>query len=199
MSNSSYDYSKREDIRPISWNDFHGLCKVLAAAAATTFNPKMILAVGRGGYYPGTLIAHILRAEIYPLRLSRRVNDQIVHERPQWLVEPPAAVAGKRVLIVDEIASTGETLMVVKEKVEELGAGEARTAVLYAHTWGAHVPDYIGLVSDALLLNPWDREIWQDGAFRFHPEYAGALEQQGIAAEPSLLIPATTFTVAKAP
>lgn len=197
MHNHSYDYRTREDIHPISWNDFHGLCKALAAAVATTFDPEIILAVGRGGYYPGTLLAHILRAEIYPLRLSRRVNDQVVHERPQWLLEPPGAVADKRVLIVDEIASTGETLVVVKEKVEELGAREARTAVLYAHTWGAHVPDYIGLISDALLMNPWDREIWQDGAFHFHPEYVSALEQQGMAAEPSLLIPATSFIAAK--
>jgi hypothetical protein len=22
-------------------------------------------------------------------------------------------------------------------------------------------------------MNPWDREIWADGDFRFHPEYVG--------------------------
>jgi hypoxanthine phosphoribosyltransferase len=174
MAQSSYDYSKREGVHPISWNAFHGLCKALAAAVATTFNPELILAVGRGGYYPGTLIAHLLQADIYPVRLTRRVNDVVVHQRPQWLVEPPAAVAGKRVLIVDEIVSSGETVLLVKDKAETLGASEVRTAVLYAHSWGVDVPDYIGLVSDALLLNPWDREIWRDGDFHVHPEYVEA-------------------------
>jgi hypoxanthine phosphoribosyltransferase len=198
VSEISYDYSHRKGIYPISWNDFHGLCKALAAAVSS-FAPEIILAVGRGGYYPGTLIAHLLQVEIYPVRLTRRVNDVVVRERPQWLVEPPPAVAGKRVLIVDEIVSSGETVLMVREKAEELGAGEVRAAVLYAHTWGVSVPDYIGLISDALLLNPWDREIWHNDEFRFHPEYAEALARQGIEADPSLLIPATPYTLAKAP
>jgi hypoxanthine phosphoribosyltransferase len=198
MSQEPYDYSARQGIYPISWNNFHGLCKALAAAVSS-FAPEIILAAGRGGYYPGTLIAHLLRTEVYPVRLTRRVNDVVVRERPQWLLEPPPAVSGKRVLIVDEIVSSGETVLMVKEKAEELGAREIRTAVLYAHSWGVGVPEYIGLISDALLLNPWDREIWRDGDFHFHPEYVEALAQQGIEAESSLLIPATTYTLAKAP
>lgn len=74
---------------------------------------------------------------------------------------------------------------------------EVRSAVLYTQTWGTDEPDYIGLISDALLMNPWDREILWDGAFVFHPEYAGALAEQGLSPDPSFLIPATTFRVAK--
>jgi hypoxanthine phosphoribosyltransferase len=192
----SYDYSTRQDIQPISWNDFHGLCKAIAAGVAP-WQPEMILAVGRGGFYPGTLVAHILRVEVFPVRLSRRVQDEVVHKTPQWLVEPPSQVRGLRVLVVDEISSTGETIRMVKEKALALGAAEVRSAVLYAHSWGVDTPDYIGLISDTLLLNPWDREIFRDGEFQFHPEYVDALAQQGIAADPSLLIPATPFPLAK--
>ena len=42
-----------------------------------------------------------------------------------------------RVLIVDEISGTGETIAMVKRKVEALGARAVRSAVLYAHT-GVH-------------------------------------------------------------
>lgn len=69
--------------------------------------------------------------------------------------------------------------------------------MLYAHQSGVAVPDYIGLISDALLLNPWDREIVVDGAFQMHPEYAGALVEQGVVADGSLLIPALRFQLAK--
>jgi hypoxanthine phosphoribosyltransferase len=191
-----YDYSTRKGIRPISWEDFHGLCKALAAAVSC-FEPEIILPVGRGGYYPGTLISHMLQAEVYPVRLSRRVNDVVKHESPQWLVEPPAAVARKRALIVDEISGTGETIRLVKEKVLSLGASTVRSAVLYAHSWGTEVPDYIGLVSDELILNPWDREIFRDGEFNFHPEYVEALAHQGLKAGSELLIPAGEFELAK--
>ncbi len=196
MSWNPYGYENRQGIHPISWNDFHGLCKGLVKAVAP-YNPEIILAVGRGGFYPGTLIAHMLQTDIYPVRLTRRVNDVVTHATPQWLVRPPDVVKGRRVLVVDEISSTGETIMMVKDEALHLGAGEVKCAVLYAHSWGTAIPDYIGLVSDELLLNPWDREIFRDGAFQFHPEYVGALEQQGIAADPSLLIGTDAVVVAK--
>ena len=196
MSQRPYDYSTRKGIHPISWEDFHGICRALAAAASR-FEPELILPIGRGGYYPGTLISHMLQVEVYPVRLSRRVNDIVKHESPQWIVEPPTIVAGKRVLVVDEICSSGETIRLVKEKAIELGATLVRSAVLYSHSRGASVPDYIGLISDELILNPWDREIYRDGEFRFHPEYVDALKQQGLEAGKELLIHANEFKLAK--
>jgi hypoxanthine phosphoribosyltransferase len=198
MSKNPYDYSTRKDIHPISWEDFHGICKALAKAVSS-FQPEIILAIGRGGYYPGTLLAHLLQVELYPVRVSRRVKDVVKFQTPQWLVEPPPLVKGQPVLVVDEISGSGETISMVKEKTELLGAKEVRSAVLYAHTWGTSVPDYIGLISDALLLNPWDREIFKDGEFRFNPEYEEALAQQGIKSSPSLLIQSPPFELAKYP
>jgi len=196
MSPNPYDYTTRKGIHPISWEEFHGICKALALAVSY-FEPEIILPIGRGGYYPGTLLAHVLQTEIYPVRISRRVNDVVKYKSPRWLIEPPAKVAGRKVLIVDEICSVGETISMVKEKVAELGASSIKSAVLYAHTWGRDVPDYIGLITDALVLNPWDREILRDGMFHFHPEYANALAHQGIEAKPDLLIAATKIRLAK--
>ena len=174
-----YDYSHRQGVLPISWEDFHSLCKGLAQAVAP-FRPEIILAIGRGGFYPGTLLAHILRVEIYPVRLTRRVEDVVKFKAPRWVVRPPSAIRGKRVLVVDEIASSGETIKEVRTKSLAQGARELRAAVLYAHTWGIEAADYIGLVSDALIINPWDREIFQDGQFVFHPEYVEALARQNL-------------------
>ncbi len=196
MSANPYDYENRSGLLPISWNDFHGLCKGLVVAVAL-FQPEIILPVGRAGYYPGTLMAHLLQAEIYPVRLSRRVRDVVTYRSPQWLLEPPAVVGHRRVLVVDEICSSGETITMVKQKAFALGAMEVKTAVLYAHTKGVAFPDYIGLISDALILNPWDREIWKDGQFHFNPEYVQALQEQGFSADPSLLIGADPVKIAK--
>jgi uncharacterized protein len=196
MSANPYDYVNRSGLLPISWNDFHALCKGLVVAVAP-FQPQIILPIGRAGYYPGTLMAHLLQVEIYPVRLSRRLRDVVTYKSPQWLLEPPAAVKGCRVLVVDEICSTGETITMVKQKALALGATEVRTAVLYAHTRGVAVPDYIGLISDALVLNPWDREIWKDGRFQFHPEYVQALREQGLPAGSSLLIGVEAAKIAK--
>jgi hypothetical protein len=53
------------------------------------------------------------------------------------------------------------------------------------------------LISDALILNPWDREIWKDGLFQFHPEYVEALRQQGLEPDASFLVDAEAVEIAK--
>jgi hypothetical protein len=192
----SYDYSRRDGVQHISWEDFHGLSRALAEAVAP-WQPEIILGVARGGLYPATLISHILQVELYPIRLTRRVRDIPSFDRPEWRVEPPGEVARKRVLIVDEISSSGETLTMVKGRALALGAAEVRSTVIYAHTWGADVPDYIGLISDALLTNPWDREVFVDGALRPHPEYVEALREQGRDPAELQVVPGRRFTLAK--
>ena len=196
MSSNPYDYVNWAGLLPISWNYFHGLCKGLVAAIAP-FQPEIILPVGRAGYYPGTLIAHMLQAEVFPIRLSRRVRDIVTYQTPRWLLEPPPSVKDRRVLVVDEISSTGETLTMAKQKAVDMGAQAVKSAVLYAHTTGASIPDFIGLISDALILNPWDREIWKDGLFQFHPEYVEAFRQQGLEPDASFLVDAEEVQVAK--
>ena len=196
MTDASYDYASRSGVRPISWDEFHGLVKALAVAVAP-WRPEVVLPVLRGGAYAGTLLAHMLQIDVYPVRLSRRQDDVVVRQTPLWLVEPPAAVRGRRVLVVDEMCSSGQTLRMVKEQALALGAAEVRTATLYAHTWGADAVDYTGLITDELVMNPWDREVYRDSAFIFHPEYVAALAQQGVAADTSLLIPAPRLLTAK--
>ena len=196
MSQNSYNYSTRQGIQPISWEDFHGICKALALSLAH-FQPEVIVPIGRGGYYPGTLIAHLLQVEIYPVRVSRRINDIVKFKEPQWFVTPPAEIAHRRVVIVDEICDSGETIIMVKEKCLALGASMVKSAVLYAHSKAVQVPDHIGFVTDELLLNPWDREVFRNGDFHFNPEYAEALVHQGVEAKAELLIPAKVFQLAK--
>lgn len=191
-----YDYDNRTGVLPIAWEDMHGICRALAAAVGP-LQPDLILPLGRGGFYPGTLLAHLLRVEVYPVRVSRRKHDTVVHDDPQWLLRPPAAVMGQRVLVVDEICSTGGTLSLVKDTVLAMGAAVVWSAVLYAHSWSTAVPDFIGVVSDALILNPWDREIWHNGAVVPHPEYVAALAQQGIEMTTAWLIAAPEYGLAK--
>jgi uncharacterized protein len=173
------NYETRKGTQPISWEDFHSICRGLALAASK-FDPQVILGIARGGLYAGTLISHLLRKDFYAIYLTRRHLDQKVREVPKWQVRPPDLVRGLRVLVVDEISGSGETLRMAKEELEHMGVEMVRCAVMYAHTSGVETPEYIGLISDALLINPWDREIIQDGNIVFHPEYLYALELQNI-------------------
>ena len=193
----SYQYHNRTGLQPITWQLFHSLVKGLAQAVAP-FQPQVILPIGRGGYYPGTLLSHLLQTEIYPIRLTRRVNDQITHATPRWLLRPPDLIRGQRVLIVDEICDTGETLRMAAQTVKALAVEGLRSAVLYSHTQNSDIPDFIGLISDALILNPWDREILVETEFHFHPEYLNAMNSQNLRPDLMDLLPPTAEKIAKA-
>jgi len=173
-----YDYARRVGVEPISWQRFEELVRHLALQVESD-DPQIILGIARGGLFPATMLSLILRRELYPVRLTRRFNDAVVRQHPTWLVQPPDKVRGRRVLIVDEIADSGRTIAMAADEVRRMGASHVRTMVLYAHTWAAPRPDYVGYTSNALLLNPWDREVLVGGRFVTHPELAAALRIQG--------------------
>jgi uncharacterized protein len=172
-----YDYQHRVGVDPVSWERFEALVRQLALQVEHD-DPQIILGIARGGLFPATLLSLILRRELYPVRLTRRLNDAVVRRNPTWLVRPPEKVRGRRVLVVDEIADSGRTIAMAADEVRSMGASHVRTAVLYAHTWAEPRPDYVAHTSDALILNPWDRDVLVEGKFVTHPELAAALRLQ---------------------
>jgi hypoxanthine phosphoribosyltransferase len=138
----------------------------------------MILGIARAGLFPATAISLALRRELYPVRVTRRLENVVQFERPVWRVDVPAIVAGLRVAVVDEIADTGETLALVAARALERGAREAVTACLVAHSWADPQPAAAAMVSDALVVFPWDRRVFQDGKWRTNPEIRQARRLQ---------------------
>ena len=141
---------------------------------------RKVVGVARTGLFPATAVACMLRCEFYPVRLTRRANDRVVSNRPIWKAPVPNAVQGQRVAVIDEIADTGETLALVAEEVRARGAADVVTACLVAHSWANPMPDLVAVVSDALVLFPWDRQVYAEGRWEPHPELVAALAAQGL-------------------
>lgn len=174
----SYDYSSRKGLEEISWERFSEMITGLAESLATR-KVDIVIGIARAGLFPATAISLALRRELYPVRVTRRVDDEIRFESPVWRVDVPAIVSGQAVVVVDEIADTGETLALVAARALERGAREVLTASLVAHTWAAPQPNLNALISDALVIFPWDRQVFQNGVWQPNPELKAALAQQG--------------------
>src|ERR1051325_5716598 len=140
---------------------------------------EIIVGTARAGLFPATAVACALRRELYPIRVTRRVNDQVTFKEPVWKVGVSPEVAGKVVAVVDEMADTGETLALIAAEVEKQGASRVITATLVSHSWAKPKPDYVALVSDALVIFPWDKQVYIEGAWQLHPELEAALRLQG--------------------
>jgi len=52
------------------------------------------------------------------------------------------------------------------------------TASLVSHSWARPAPDHVAVVTDALVVFPWDRQVYQDGQWQINPELADALKFQ---------------------
>jgi hypoxanthine phosphoribosyltransferase len=170
----SYDHA-HTGVTEITWARFGELCKELALAV-TAYDPEIVVGIAKGGVLPAAVLASLLRREFYPIRLSRRHDDRVVRDQPALLTPMPEAVAGKRVIVVDDIAVTGETLRLAAQEALRLGAAAVKTATLFVHG-ASQRPDYFVLESDDLILNPWDYLVLEGGRFVVHPEYQRELDE----------------------
>lgn len=173
----SYDYAKRKGVRELSWEDFTSLTAQLAEALARR-RVDTVVGIASAGLFPATAVASALRCELYPIRVTRRLHDEVVYDSPVWRVPVSQLVEGKVVAVVDDIADTGETLALVREQVRSLKAERVVTASLVSHSWAQPAPDVCPLVTDELVIFPWNRQVFIDGRWQPHPELAAALAAQ---------------------
>jgi hypoxanthine phosphoribosyltransferase len=174
----SYDYDRRKGVRKISWEDF-GILAAELAEHLETFKPQVIVGIARGGLFPATTVACALRCEFFPARLTRRFYDRIVYSIPVWKVPISPHVVGKVVAIVDEITDTGETLSLAVDEVHARGAKRVITASLVSHSWARPAPDVSVMISDSLVIFPWDQQVLIEGRWHPHPEIMAALDVLG--------------------
>ncbi|CAN5639713.1 phosphoribosyltransferase [soil metagenome] len=163
------------EVLELSWELFGELCRVLALRVARDYQPEIIIGIAKAGVIPAATIASILRADLYTMKISRRSGGELVSEQPQVLTAAPVQAAGRRVLVVDEISSSGDTLRLALAAVRSVGPADVRTATAFARPGGFR-PDYHALETDALIVFPWDRKVLEDGELVVHPAYRGVVE-----------------------
>lgn len=168
--------SRPEQFLDLSWEMFGELCRALALRVASDYGPELVIGIARAGAIPGAVVASILRLDFYSMRISRKQGGEEVRERPAVLSAAPSQARGRRVLLVDEIATSGDTLRLGLAAVRDTGPDELRTATCFTRP-GGYKPDYLALETDQTVIFPWDRKIFQDGALVVNPRYEAVLRE----------------------
>jgi len=166
-----------DQVIQLGWEGVMRICRELAVQIQSEFDPDQIVGVAKAGVIPAAILASMLRKDFYPIRLSRREKDRVVRGKPRLLVPLTEDVQGKKVLIVDEISASGDTLKLAVQEAKKKGARKVKTATLYVHQ-DSFKPNWYGLMSDALIIQPWDFEVLDDGEWVIHPEYQEELDRQ---------------------
>jgi hypoxanthine phosphoribosyltransferase len=142
--------------RRTSWDEADAWADLVASQVrAKRKVPDTIVALTRGGWVPARLLAD--RLGIHRL-VSIRLQHWGVTAKPSGKAELTEGLSGpvngERVLVVDDITDTGESLRLAVEAVKAAGAREVQSATFLHIAHATFVPDY---VAEEI---PRDRWVW---------------------------------------
>lgn len=160
----------RSSVTELSWAEFDKQIQALARAAAKSFRPQAVVGLVHGGVFVGGAVASALKVDFFPVRITRRSRDHGAHAAASD--EMPRELKGKRVLLVDDIAGSGDSLEMASRLARTAGATRLATATLVSRPTGFR-PDFTAFSSESFFVFPWD---YQDvvGDAQVDPDTAGA-------------------------
>lgn len=117
-------------------------------AAMRGRNPLVVSVMGGAVVFTGQLLPQLNFPLDFDYVHATRYGDATSGGQLQWVVEPRTAVAGRTVLLLDDILDEGITLAAIRDHLLEAGAVECVTAVFADKDIGRDKPlhaDYVGV------------------------------------------------------
>lgn len=123
----------------------------------------LLLLITRGGLIPGGILAYLTgMKDILVAAVEYYGDDGTRRPEPAFHQFPsPELLAGRRVLIVDEVWDSGRTIDAVTRRVRDAG-GLPTTAVLHYKPGRSEVdarPDHHVVETDDWVTYPWTRVL----------------------------------------
>ncbi|MEV5897559.1 phosphoribosyltransferase [Nonomuraea fuscirosea] len=152
----------------LTWPGVEELISRIAEAISNEGAPQILVAILRGGAIPAVCLSHRLPLrDVRTIEITHTTDDSTnAAKTPRPLVVNPASLGdltGRDVLIVDDVAGTGDTLAAATRLATDAGAGRVRTAVCVVNenNWTGHLPakatvTYIGTSTRGWTVFPWE-------------------------------------------
>lgn len=143
----------------ISWSQVQNLCQQLARRIRDSgYRPDLIVAIGRGGYVPARLVCDYLDImDLTSIKIEHYLAGS--DKQPEAVIRYPlrAEIRNLRVLLVDDVNDSGDTLAVAIRHLESFGPAEIRTAVMHHKTSTHFAVDYCAarIIKWCWLIYPW--------------------------------------------
>ena len=149
------------DCTVTNWEYIYGLCREVSDQVKTVdFEPDVVVALARGGWFAGRCLCDFLGLDdLTSLKMEHYVGTAEKSGEPEIRYPmPEGSVAGKDVLIIDDIADTGGSIERAYEYVTDRDAGTVRTATLQLLGTSEFEPDFVGerLETWTWMVYPWN-------------------------------------------
>lgn len=147
--------------------DIAAMCsKMRDYIQAIDFHPDCIVAILKGGSIPATNLANLLSIwDIHTIKIKKYDDDgkQIV-EKAEIVDNITNSIKGKRVLIVDDVCETGESLKLAIEEIKKY-TDTVMACVLVAKNnyHQINLEDVICPFAKTFKRGTWVRFYWENG------------------------------------
>ncbi len=141
-----------------SWEDVERLSEELAQKIMESgYEPDIIVAVSRGGFDPARILCDQLGIRrLASLQVEFYLGVKDTAEKPRIVYPLNADIVGQKVLVVDDVSDTGDSLMLAKEHVLAGSPGDLKVATLHIKPWTSFRPDYHASETEAWIVYPWE-------------------------------------------
>ena len=142
-----------------SWDQIYGLLLNLANKVRKTgFKPDIIVGVSRGGWPPARVMSDLLEnPKLANVTAEFYVGVAETKGKPVITQPVSVPVRDEKVLVVDDVADTGESLRLVRTHLSEQGASEVKIATIYYKPWSVVIPDFYEKETRSWIVFPWER------------------------------------------
>lgn len=149
----------------VSWEQIDKWCEALKEKVSNSFRPDIIVGLSRGGLVPARMLSDMLW-----------IKDLISIKTEHWGITATASgkavlkdpgrlnIEGKKVLVVDDITDTGQSMKLAYDFIMQEKPAELRTATMLHITRSTFIPDFYAEVVDeknwAWFIFPWN--VYED-------------------------------------
>jgi len=148
----------REYVSP-SWDQIYDMLLDLALRIKRSgFQPDLIIGVSRGGWIPGRILSDLLgNAHTANLKIEFYVGIGQTARKPVVTQPVSEEILKKRVLVVDDVADTGESMLVALDHVRGREAAEIKTVTIFHKPHSKFKPDFFAETTSHWIIFPWER------------------------------------------
>ncbi|MDI9609173.1 MAG: phosphoribosyltransferase [Candidatus Verstraetearchaeota archaeon] len=170
--------------KKVTWEEVEEWSRIVSDKVYSSgWTPDVVVAISRGGYVPARLVCdRLVVGELVSLQISHWPSAAQMAKEAGVRTPLYCNMGGKKALIVDDIADTGESLIIAKDHVwtncrpeairiaslqwisgsskirPDYYAEEVRGWIWYQYPW-SRLEDIIGFVKKVVEENP-GKELW---------------------------------------
>lgn len=143
-----------------SWDKIYEMLLNLASRIrGANFGPDVIVGISRGGWPPARIMSDLFEnPELANVRAEFYLGVAETKSQPMITQPISVSVAGKKVLVVDDVTDTGKSLHLVRSHLEKHGSTEVKIATIYYKPWSILVPDWYEKETSSWVIFPWERK-----------------------------------------